>query len=57
MDGERLAALVDEIRSAQLPIDSVTVVRHGNVVLDQTFGAPADGSQLLAPRVSARVRW
>ena len=43
MDGKRLAAMVAEIRAAKLPIDSVTVVRHGNVVLDRSFGPFARG--------------
>jgi hypothetical protein len=43
MDGKRLDAMVAEIRAAQLPIDSVTVIRHGNLVLDRTFGRFAQG--------------
>jgi CubicO group peptidase (beta-lactamase class C family) len=35
--------MVAEIESAGLPIDSVTVVRHGYVVLDRTFGSFAAG--------------
>jgi hypothetical protein len=38
MDGERLDAMLAEIRTAKLPIDSVTVIRHGYVVLDRSFG-------------------
>lgn len=38
MDAGELDALVAEIRAAKVPIDSVTVVRHGYVVLDQSFG-------------------
>jgi CubicO group peptidase (beta-lactamase class C family) len=38
MDAKQLAAMVAEIRDANMPIDSVTVIRHGYVVLDQSFG-------------------
>jgi CubicO group peptidase (beta-lactamase class C family) len=38
MDAKQLTAMVAEIRDAKLPIDSVTVIRHGYVVLDQSFG-------------------
>jgi CubicO group peptidase (beta-lactamase class C family) len=38
MDGARLDAMVAEIRARRLPVDSVTVVRHGYVVLAQAFG-------------------
>src|SRR5207248_3747971 len=34
MDGERLNAMLAEIRGEKLPIDSVTVIRHGYLVLD-----------------------
>jgi CubicO group peptidase (beta-lactamase class C family) len=44
MDGKRLDAMVAEIRAAKLPIDSVTVVRHGNVVLDRSFGPFSRGT-------------
>jgi CubicO group peptidase (beta-lactamase class C family) len=44
MNGERLNALVSEIRAARIPIDSVTVVRHGYVVLHQVFGPYASGT-------------
>jgi CubicO group peptidase (beta-lactamase class C family) len=47
MDAARLDAMVAEIRARRLPIDSVTVVRHGYVVLDQAFGGFAAGT--LAP--------
>jgi CubicO group peptidase (beta-lactamase class C family) len=44
MDAKQLAAMVAEIRDAKIPIDSVTVIRHGYVVLDQSFGRFATGS-------------
>jgi CubicO group peptidase (beta-lactamase class C family) len=44
MDAKRLEAMVAEIRSAKIPIDSVTVIRHGYVVLDESFGRFATGS-------------
>ncbi|HTI35381.1 MAG TPA: serine hydrolase [Miltoncostaea sp.] len=44
MDAARLGALLAEIRDRDLPVDSVTVVRHGHVVLDATFGAFAAGT-------------
>ena len=44
MDGKRLDAMLAEIRTAKLPIDSVTVVRHGYVVLDSSFGRFASGA-------------
>ena len=44
MDGARLEAMVAEIRMRGLPIDSVTVVRHGHVVMDEAFGRFAAGS-------------
>ena len=44
MDGRRLDAMVAEIRARRLPIDSVTVVRHGYVVLDRAFGRFAAGT-------------
>jgi CubicO group peptidase (beta-lactamase class C family) len=37
LDGARLDAMLTEIRAAELPIDSVTVVSHGYVVLDEAF--------------------
>jgi CubicO group peptidase (beta-lactamase class C family) len=54
VDGRRLAALVAEIRDAGLPIDSVTVVRHGFVVLDRSFGRFAAGT-LGEPYASGRL--
>jgi CubicO group peptidase (beta-lactamase class C family) len=54
MDGKRLAAMLAEIRSAKLPIDSVTVVRHGYVVLDSSFGRFASGT-LGRPYASGRL--
>ena len=54
MDGERLHEMVAAIRSARLPIDSVTVIRHGNVVLDSTFGPFAEGT-LGEPYASGRL--
>ena len=44
MDGERLDEMIAMIRAARLPIDSVTIIRHGNVVLDSRFGLFADGT-------------
>jgi CubicO group peptidase (beta-lactamase class C family) len=43
MDGKQLDAMVALIRTARLPIDSVTVIRHGYVVLDTSFGRFATG--------------
>lgn len=43
VDGARLDAMVAKIGAAKLPIDSVTVVRHGHVVLDRSFGRFASG--------------
>jgi CubicO group peptidase (beta-lactamase class C family) len=43
MDGKRLDAVLAEIRRAKLPIDSVTVIRHGRVVLDSSLGRFASG--------------
>ena len=54
MDGARLDAMVAEIGAAKLPIDSVTVVRHGYVVLDRTFGRFASGG-LGEPYASGRL--
>ena len=54
MDGARLDAMVAEIGAAKLPIDSVTVVRHGYVVLDRTFGPFASGG-LGEPYASGRL--
>jgi CubicO group peptidase (beta-lactamase class C family) len=54
IDGKRLDAMLAEIRSAKLPIDSVTVVRHGRVVLDSSFGRFASG-KLGAPYASGRL--
>jgi CubicO group peptidase (beta-lactamase class C family) len=53
VDGARLEAMLAEIRAARLPVDSVTVVRHGNVVLDSSFGRFAAG-RLGAPFASGR---
>jgi CubicO group peptidase (beta-lactamase class C family) len=44
MDGARLGAMLARIRDHDLPLDSVTVVRHGHVVLDASFGAFAAGT-------------
>jgi CubicO group peptidase (beta-lactamase class C family) len=44
MDAKQLAAMVAEIRDAKMPIDSVTGIRHGYLVLDQSFGRFATGS-------------
>lgn len=54
MDGKQLDAMVAEIRSAKLPIDSVTVVRHGYVVLDRRFGRYAAG-KLPEPYANGRL--
>jgi beta-lactamase family protein len=54
MDGERLDAMAAEIRAAKLPIDSVTVVRHGYVVRDTRFGRFATGG-LGEPYASGRL--
>jgi CubicO group peptidase (beta-lactamase class C family) len=54
MDVGRLDAMVDEIRDAKLPVDSVTVVRHGYVVLDRRFGTFARGT-LGEPYATGRV--
>jgi len=54
VDASRLGAMVAEIRSARLPIDSVTVVRHGWVVLDESFGRFAAGT-LPEPFASGRL--
>jgi CubicO group peptidase (beta-lactamase class C family) len=54
MDGERLDAMLQEIHATKLPIDSVTVVRHGYVVLDARFGRFASGS-LGQPYASGRL--
>ena len=44
MDAERLDRMVAMIRQTKLAIDSVTIVRHGTVVLDSRFGSFADGT-------------
>jgi CubicO group peptidase (beta-lactamase class C family) len=44
MDGPRIDQMVAAIRERELAIDSVTIVRHGKLVLDQTFGPFAAGS-------------
>jgi len=54
MDGHQLSAMLARIRSAKLPIDSVTVVRHGYVVLDRSFGRFASGT-LGQPYASGRL--
>jgi CubicO group peptidase (beta-lactamase class C family) len=54
MDGKRLDEMLAEIRAAKLPIDSVTVIRHGYVVLDASFGRFASGS-LGEPYASGRL--
>ena len=54
MDGERLDEMIAVIRAAKLPIDSVTVVRHGNIVLDSRFGPYTDGT-LGQPYASGRL--
>jgi CubicO group peptidase (beta-lactamase class C family) len=54
MDGERLDEMVATIRSEKLPIDSVTVIRHGNLVLDTSFGSFAEGT-LGPPYASGRL--
>jgi len=54
VDAGRLKAMVATIRSARLPIDSVTVIRHGYVVLDATFGRFAAG-RLAGPFASGRL--
>ena len=54
MDGERLDEMVAMIRATKLPIDSVTVIRHGNVVLDSRFGPFAEGT-LGRPYASGRL--
>ena len=54
IDGKRLDAMLAEIRRAKLPIDSVTVVRHGRVVLDSSFGRFASGT-LGEPYASGRL--
>ncbi len=46
--------MVAEIRARRLPIDSVTVVRHGYVVLDEAFGRFAAGA-LGAPYASGAL--
>jgi CubicO group peptidase (beta-lactamase class C family) len=54
MDGARLDAMMTEIHARELPIDSVTVVRHGHVVLDATLGPFAEGG-LRAPFASGSL--
>ena len=54
MDGQQLGAMLAKIRSAKLPIDSVTVIRHGYVVLDRSFGRFASGT-LGQPYASGRL--
>ena len=54
MDGKRLDAMLAEIRGGKLPIDSVTVIRHGRVVLDASFGRFASG-KLGEPYASGRL--
>ena len=54
IDGKRLDAMLAEIRRARLPIDGITVVRHGRVVLDSSFGRFASG-KLGEPYASGRL--
>jgi CubicO group peptidase (beta-lactamase class C family) len=54
IDGRRLDEMVAAIRDRNLAIDSVTVIRHGNLVLDQTFGPFAAGS-LEPPYAAGRL--
>ena len=54
MDGKQLDAMLARIRADKLPIDSVTVIRHGNVVLDIRFGSFASG-KLGPPYSSGRL--
>ena len=54
MDAKKLAAMVAEIRDAGMPIDSVTVIRHGYVVLDESFGRFAT-ARLPEPYASGRL--
>src|SRR5581483_10827787 len=54
IDAKQLDAMVAEIRTAHMPIDSVTVVRHGYVVLDRSFGRFATGT-LGEPYASGRL--
>ena len=54
MGGKRLDEMIAKIRAAKLPIDSVTIVRHGNVVLDQEFGLFAK-RRLGQPYANARL--
>ena len=54
MDGKRLEAMGAEIRAAKLPIDSVTVIRHGVVVYDAAFGKFA-ARKLGEPYASGRL--
>jgi CubicO group peptidase (beta-lactamase class C family) len=54
MDGKRLDAMLTEIRAAKLPIDSITVIRHGYAVLDASFGRFASGT-LGEPFASGRL--
>ena len=54
MDAAQLRAMVAEIRDAGMPIDSVTIVRDGYVVLDRSFGRFAGGT-LGEPYASGRL--
>jgi CubicO group peptidase (beta-lactamase class C family) len=54
MDGKRLDAMLAEIHSAKLPIDNVTVIRHGRIVLDSSF-APFASGKLGEPYASGRL--
>jgi CubicO group peptidase (beta-lactamase class C family) len=54
MDGKRLDTMIAEIRAARLPIDSVTIIRHGHIVLDAAFGPFASG-RLGEPFASGRL--
>jgi CubicO group peptidase (beta-lactamase class C family) len=54
MDARQLGAMLARIRSANLPVDSVTVIRHGYVVLDRRFGRYASAT-LGQPYASGRL--
>jgi CubicO group peptidase (beta-lactamase class C family) len=54
MDGKRLDAMLARIPADKLPIDSVTVIRHGYAVLDVRFGSFASGT-LGRPYASGRL--
>jgi CubicO group peptidase (beta-lactamase class C family) len=54
MDATKLDAMLAEIKSKKLPLDSVTVIRHGYVVLDSAFGKFASG-RLGGPYAAGRL--